>query len=72
MGDKIRFARDAQSGYNAIKGRKTVARIQRFQTKWIAWDSETSQAIRGPFGLGGSPFNTLADAKAMIRQRYEG
>jgi hypothetical protein len=50
--------------------KQIIARIQRFQTKWIAWDARTHEAIRGPFGLGGSPFDTLERAKHMIRDIY--
>lgn len=45
--------------------------IQKFQTKWIGWDNKTG-AFQGPYGLGGSPFNTLNSAKAFARDFYGG
>ncbi len=45
--------------------------LQKFQTKWIGWDKEAG-AFRGPFGLSGSPFNTLNQAKAFAREYYGG
>jgi hypothetical protein len=47
-----------------------VAEISRFQTAWIAWHVPSNAAIQGPFGLGGSPFKTLRDAKRMISAIY--
>ena len=46
-----------------------VGVIQKFQTKWIGWDVDKG-AFRGPFGLAGSPFNTLNQAKAFCRDYY--
>jgi hypothetical protein len=64
-------ARGFERTYHIISvgsGRKLGA-IQKFQTKWIGWDDKTG-AFRGPFGLGGSPFNTLAQAKEFVREFY--
>jgi hypothetical protein len=66
----IRFERAAPGKYAATRDGRTLAYIRRFQTKWIAWDARSQRAIRGPYGLGGSPFNTLARAKETIREQY--
>jgi hypothetical protein len=68
----IRFERSAPGKYAATRDGLTLAHISRFAhtTYWIAWDARTQHAIRGPFGLGGSPFRTLAKAKATIREQY--
>lgn len=68
----IRFERTTRGRYAAVSDNRTYAYIEKFQTAWIAWDARSHAAIRGPFGFGGSPFRTLAAAKAMIRQQYEG
>jgi hypothetical protein len=66
----IRFERAAPGKYAATRDGRTLAYIHRFQTKWIAWDARTHRALHGPFGLGGSPFNTLAQAKQHIHYQY--
>jgi hypothetical protein len=55
----------------SLSTNKKLGVIQKFQTKWIGWDNETG-AFRGPFGLSGSPFNTLNQAKAFARDYYGG
>lgn len=69
----IRFERSEPGKYAAVSAdsERTYAYIHRFQRAWIAWDAKTHEAIRGPFGLGGSPFRTLEAARRMIRQQYE-
>ena len=67
----IRFERIAPGKYAATRDGHTVAYVHRYHTKWIAWDARSQHAIRGPYGgLGGSPFDTLARAKEVIREHY--
>jgi hypothetical protein len=72
----IRFERTSRGRYAAVADNRTYAYVEKFQGGsrqfWIAWDAKTQHAIQGPFGLGGSPFRTLAAAKTMIREQYEG
>lgn len=72
----IRFERSEPGKYAAVSDDddRTYAYIHRFARTpyWIAWDARTHDAIRGSFGVGGSPFRSLAAAKEMIRHQYEG
>jgi hypothetical protein len=68
----MKFERGAPGKYVAVSDdrQRTFAYIHRFQTAWIAWNARTHEPIRGPFGLGGSPFRTLSDAKRTIRAQF--
>lgn len=66
----IRFERTCGGKYAAVRDNQTLAYIHRFQTRWIAWDARTHEALRGPWGLSGSPYRTLAAAKSHIRSLY--
>jgi hypothetical protein len=62
--DIFRFERSKPGRYSILKDGVHVAETMRYSTKWIAWYVPSNQAVRGPWGLGGSPFNRLSDVRA--------
>jgi hypothetical protein len=54
----------------ATRDNPYAAHIERVQTMWIAWDTQTREAIRGPFGLSGGPYRTLSAAKRGIQDHF--
>lgn len=71
---EVKFVRQSRARgfatYHIVSpGGTKLGVLQKFQTKWIGWDEKTG-AFRGPWGLSGSPFNTLAQAKAFARDFY--
>lgn len=67
----VSFRRECSGVYDIIDDAGSERGvISRYQTAWIGCDLSNG-ALVGPFGFGGSPFRTLAAAKAFARDYYD-